>query len=787
MKINVTQRVQNLRERLISYKPSLCSERAVLITQSYQETEGEPMVIRRAKALKNILDNMTIYINEEELIIGNQAIKPRSAPVFPEFGTSWLEKELDTFNTRVQDKMLVCDKAKKNIQNILPYWKGLTIKEKLFKMLPESVIRVRKAKIFTLDNHEEGGLGHVLPDYKTILETGLNGIKEQAQKKINCANIADSNEFKNVLFWEAIKIVSDAVIGFSWRFSKLAKNLADQEVNFQRKTELIRISEVCSKIPANPAKSFDEAIQCCWFLQLVIQIETNGTAISPGRLDQILFPYYYNDFLKGEITNEKTQELIDCFWLKLNELIKLRSNEGSYVHAGFPMNQNLVIGGQNENGEDVTNELTYMFLNAQEHIHLSQPQFSLRVHQNTPNELLLRAAEIIGLGGGIPQLLSDEILIPSLIHRGIPLKLARNYSPIGCVEVGVIGLWGRGNGGYFNIPKVLELALNNGRDRLTGEKISIETGTNFNDFNAVLIAFQKQLAYCIKLLAVENNLIDMLHGELVPHVFISLVVPGCIEKGKDVTEGGALYNWTNPLGVGLANVADSLAAIKKKIFEEKLFNIEELLEALDCNFEDKKYIQKALQDAPKYGNDNDEVDLMARLVANLFIDEIEKYQTPRGGIMGPASLFSLSVSLPFGWATGATPDGRKAKTPLADGISPTHGNDVNGPTAVLKSASKLDHIRTSGSILNQKFHPTVFASSRDLIKFVELIRTYLLDLKGSHIQINVVSADTLRQAQKEPGKYRDLVIRVTGYSAFFTELSKEVQDDIIGRTEHQAI
>lgn len=788
-KIEVSPRVLDLRKKLISQKPRLCSERALLVTESYKKTEGEPIVLRRAKALYDILEKMTVYIGEGELIVGHQTPVPRSAPVFPEFGTSWLEEELDTFSTRAQDRMEVSDKVKQELRSIFPYWKGKTIKEKVFKMLPESVIRARKSKIFTLDNHEEGGLGHVLPDFETVLRIGFNGIKEDADKRLLHANPVDSTQFKQMLFWEAVKITCEGVMLFAQRYANLAADLAAKEHNASRKIELEKIAGICRKIPGNPAENFYEALQCCWFVQLVIQIETNGTAISPGRLDQILFPYYNRSISEGIVTEKQAQELIDCFWLKFNELIKLRSNEGCRVHAGFPMNQNLTIGGQNKEGIDATNDLTYMFLNAQEHIHLSHPQFSLRIHKNTPHKLLKRALEVISLGGGIPQLISDEVLIPALLHRGIPLKLARNYAPIGCVEVGVIGLWGRGNGGYFNIPKVLELALNNGCDRLTGEQIGPRIGnpSSFKNFDDVMEAFRQQMAYCVRLLATENNIIDIVHAELMPHIFISSVVPGCIERGRDVTEGGALYNWTNPLGVGLANTIDSLAAIKKEVFEEEVISMKEVIEALDCNFEGKEKIQRMLIDSPKYGNDNDKVDFIGREIVNIFIDELEKHNTFRGGIMAPPSLFSLAVNLPFGWATGATPDGRKAGTPLADGISPSHGSDILGPTAVLKSASKIDHERTSGVILNQKFNPSVFKNPRDLMKLVELLRTYLLDLKGSHIQINVVSAEKLRKAQKEPEKYRNLVIRVTGYSAFFVELSKEVQEDIIERTEQQVV
>lgn len=785
--IRATERIRRLRERVARSEPSVCSERAVLVTESYKETEGQPMPIRRAKALDRVLRNMTVFIAPDELIVGNHASKPRSAPVFPEMGVDWLSRELDSIlETRSQDRMVVPPKVKEDLRSIIPYWRGKTLREAVYAALPKEVINARLAKVFTLDNHEEGGLGHMLPDYPTVLAKGFNGIVDEVEERIGCLDLTRPDDYEKYIFYEAVKIVCRAACAFAERFADEAQRLAETERDLQRKDELLRIAQVCRRVPAQPAGSFYEAIQACWFVQLIIQIETNGTAISPGRMDQILYPYYARDVKENKLTPEQAQELIDCFWIKLNEIIKLRSEPATHVHAGFPTTQNVTIGGQTEEGLDATNELSFMFLTAQDHIRLSQPQFSLRVHRDTPSALLLRAAEVIRKGGGIPQLISDEVLIPSLLARGIPLETARNYAPIGCVELGVYELWGRGNGGYFNIPKVLELALNDGVDRMTGQQIGKKTGDprQFTSFDDVMRAFREQMEYCTYLLAIENNVIDKVHAELMPHVFISTVSRGCIEQGKDVTRGGARYNWTGPIGVGIANAGDSLAAIKKVVFEEGKASMAELIEALDHDWENHESLRQLMRHAPKYGNDDDYADLLVKEVVNIFLDSLKRYPTPRGGDQGAAALFSLSVSLPFGWATGATPDGRKAGTPLADGVSPVHGVDVKGPTAVLKSVSKIEHIRTNGTILNIKFHPCALQGERQLQKFCDLIKTYLVDLKGSHVQVNVVSADTLRDAQRHPEQYRDLVIRVTGYSAFFTELSREVQDDIIERTEH---
>jgi formate C-acetyltransferase len=786
----VPSRIMTLRQDLLRSKPEISAERAKLVTLAYQETEGEPYVIRRAKALQKILKEIPISIYDQEIIVGGIAEKRRSAPVFPEMGVDWLEEELEeTLETRPQDKFVVSTKCKDELKKIIPYWREKTIREKVFKTLPEDVINARRAKVFTLDNHEEGGLGHVLVDYPTIFSIGLDGIRKIVDKNIAESKRSDPEAIKRLQFWQAATIVLDSAIAFANRYAELARRLAETQPEIGRKKELEDIADVCSRVFKNKTQSFHDAIQALWFIHVIIQLETNGTAISPGRLDQHLYPYFKADVESNQLSLEEAQKLIDCFWLKMNELIKLRSKFGSSVHAGFPMNMNVTIGGVTPTGEDATNELSFLFLNAQEHIHLSQPQFSTRVHARSPEEFLLRASEVIKIGGGIPQLISDEVLVPALLNRGIPLELARDYAPIGCIEVGFIGLWGRGNGGYFNVPKALELALNRGIDRLTGKKLGIDTGApeEFATFENVVDAFRSQLDYCIELLAIENNVIDMIHAEIMPHVFISTLVPGCIEKGRDVTEGGAKYNWTVPLIVGLVNTGNSLAAIKKEVYEDKKISMSDLIEALDKDFEGSDELHKILMQSVKYGNDNDYVDLIVRNISRMVVDACENHTTFRGGLMAPPAFFSLAVNLPFGWATAATPDGRKALEPLGDGISPCHGDDIHGPTAVLKSASKIDHLRSCGAILNQKLTPTVLRNKKDLMAFVNLFKTYLLDLGGSHVQFNVVSADELRDAQKYPENYKGLVIRVTGYSAFFTELSKDVQDDIIGRTEHQSI
>lgn len=795
--IPMTKRIERIREDYITAKPTLCSQRAVLVTEAYKKNEWRSTPIKRAIVLYNLLDKMDIVINRGELIVGNHASGGlRSTPVFPEWGAYWLERELDELETRPQDRFIVSEKAKEDLRGVFPYWKGKTVYDRIWGELPTDVKKARENYIFTLDLFERGGFGHLIYDIPGILKKGFKGIKIEIQENLDSIdsidpNISNPENYKKSLFWKGALIASDAVINFAHRFSALAKSEAKKTEDKQRKEELLTISEICNRIPENPANSFWEAIQIIWFIHLVIQLETNGTAVSIGRLDQHLYPYFKKDIENNRLTLEQAQELVDSLWLKLNGIIKVWDNEATRVHAGFPMTQNVIIGGQNEDGEDVTNELTYMMLTAHEHIRLEQPQFTMRVHKNTPKDLMLRAAEVIRLGTGMPALFGDEIIIPALINMGVSLKEARNYAMVGCNELCVIGAYPRSNGGYTNLARIVDLAINGGVDRLTGKKVGISTKTSeeLKSFDDVLRAIKKQMEYFIKLNAIENNIIEYIQAEITPHIFASIVIPGCIQKGKDLTEGGALYNWVPPIGVGTATAADSLAAIKKFVYDENRISLRELNEVLNNNFAGTKgaEIRKLLQAAPKYGNDIDYVDCFATKVTDIFFDEVEKYRTQRGGKF-TSMLLSLSVTVPFGWTTGATADGRLAKTPISDSISPVNGADTNGPTAVLKSASKLDQVRTAGgNILNLKFNKTVLENKDSLSKCAQLLRTYLVDLKGLEVQVNVVSAKTLREAQKTPEKYRNLIIRVAGYSARFVELAKEIQNDIIARTEYQTV
>jgi pyruvate formate-lyase/glycerol dehydratase family glycyl radical enzyme len=781
----MTQRVKKLREKIVNSKPEICSERAVLVTDIYKMTEGEPIVVRRAKALLYILKNMTIFVNDGELIVGNQTSKHRSAPVFPEMDVSWLERELDTLETREVDPFIISDKAKQDIRGVFSYWKGQTLREHLFAHLPEETKLLReRAKVFSITVHEESGLGHVLLDYERILNQGFSGVKSEIEKCMNTLDFSKTADIEKYHFLKAFSISCDAAIAFAERYSKLAYEMSLTETG-ERKDELLKISEVCARVPQYPARTFHEALQSFWFIQLIPQIETNSNSYSPGRFDQYLYKFLKQDIENKILTWQEAMELLNCLWIKFNEPLLLFKKESAEITGAFPMGQNLLVGGQNALGEDVTNELSYLCLKAQAHIRFGQPNFSIRVHKNTPGEFLEETCKVISIGTGMPQVFNDEVIIPSLLTRGFNIGQAREYAEVGCVENAVLGTWARENGGYLNLLKILELALTNGKCLLSGEEIGLKTGevSEIKSFEELMNIYQKQLNYYIKHLVIENIMVDYSHAAKAPVPFVSVLVPGCIQRAKDVTNGGANYNFTCPTAVGVANVADSLAAIKKVVFDDKKIALTQLVEALKNNYDSADEIRNLLLDAPKYGNDLDYVDTIARDVANMYMDEIVKYQDFRGGKFQPG-FTAVTANISLGHDVGASPEGRKARVPLAEGISPVSGREKKGPTAVMKSVTKLDIVKmTNGHILNIKLHSNLFKNNDGITALKSLIKGYHA-LGGMHIQFNTISAKVLKNAQINPQEYKDLVIRVAGYSAFFVELSKEVQNTIIRRTEH---
>ena len=825
-------RIQKLVDALYEHMPVIESARAKLITESYKETEGEPIITRRAKAFAHILHNIPIIIRDNELIVGSSTIAPRGCQTFPEFSYEWLEAELDTVATRTADPFEIAEETKAELKEADKYWKGKTTSELATSYMAPEAIKAIEHNIFTPGNYFYNGVGHVTVKYWEVLETGFEGIMEKAQKELDGCSVGDGNYARKSHFLEAVILSCKAVIDYAGRYAKLAQEMAAQTSDPVRKQELFVIAENCSRVPAKGAQNFYEACQSFWFVQQLLQMESSGHSISPGRFDQYMYPYYKKDMEAGTITREFAQELMDCIWVKLNDLNKCRDAASAEGFAGYSLFQNLIAGGQNKEGEDVTNDLSVMCIQASMHVHLPAPSLSVRVWNGSPHEFLIKAAELTRTGIGLPAYYNDEVIIPALQNRGLSLEDAREYNIIGCVEPQKAGKTeGWHDAAFFNMCRPLELVFSNGMDK--GEMVGIPTGdvTQMKTFDEFFDAYKKQMEYCISLLVNADNAIDVAHAERCPLPFLSCMIDDCLKEGKSVQEGGAVYNFTGPQGFGIANMADGLFAIRKLVYQEKKFTMEELKEALAWNYDKgldaqsagdmTEMIMKAMQKAgrnvdastaegllktfmgmkpgeqktqrfkeihdmidevPKFGNDIPEVDYFAREVAYTYSKPLQKYNNPRGGKF-QAGLYPVSANVPLGGQTGATPDGRYAHTPVADGVSPSAGKDVKGPTAAATSVSRLDHfIVSNGTLFNQKFHPSALSGREGLEKFVALIRGYF-DQKGMHMQFNVVDRQTLLDAQEHPEKYKHLVVRVAGYSALFTTLSRSLQDDIIRRTE----
>jgi len=781
-------RTKKLNEELLAVKPEICIERARLVTCSYRETEAEPMIIRRAKAIAKVLREMTIFIQRDQLIAGTQASTLRAAPLFPETEAEYLESEIDLFEKREQDRLIVRSEVKKELlEHILPYWKNRNVKEVALAAMPAHTRKLVKLKeqIFSVDIHLTGSIGHVLVNYEKVLSKGLLILREEIENRIASLDLADPEQGIKIKFYEAELILCDAIMEWAGRYTQEARRLAEGEEDGRWRRELTMIADICERVPAHPSRDFREAVQSFWFIHLLLYMEQNGLAVSPGRFDQYMYPYYERSIRDGLISKHEAQELLECLWIKFTEVMRAYDYECAKYYAGFSISENVVLGGQDRHGKDTTNELSFMCLDAEAHTRLPQPNLGVRIHRNTPQAFMMRATEVASSGRTKPEFFNDDVAIPVLMSTGVTLEDARDYGISGCVEAVPLHCNGMTNAAMSNIGKALELALNNGVCRLTGEQIGPKTGDPFSFIciEDVIGAFSMQVKHYVKEMVSAINVIERTHAQIFPLPYFSLVIEDCVERGIDVTAGGARYNFTGPQAVGLGDVADSLAAIKKLVFEEKKVTMEELLEALDDNFEGKEPLrQMVITKAPKWGNDDDYVDELAREVVRIFCEEVSQYKNTRGGVYRPG-VYSVSANVPLGLHVGALPNGKLARAPLSDGVAPVHGCDLKGPTAIAKSVAKLDHeIITNGTILNMKFSPQLLEGEKGRKGLADLIRTYF-DLGGWHVQFNVVSADTLRTAQKKPEEHKGLIIRVAGYSAFFVELDSAVQNDIIDRTE----
>lgn len=792
----ITQRIARMKEKILSSRSAICTERARIYTEVYREHEDTPVILKRAYALERTLKEMTIFIDEGELVVGNQSSAFRAAPIFPEYVTAWIIKELDEFDKRPGDAFFVTEEQKEELRELCLYWEGKTLIEKGYSLMSPLNREIHDSGIIRAEGNLTSGDAHIAVNFEKLLKIGLQGYLNETEQAERNLSESDGEYFSKRNFYTALKTGVRSFQSFIERYERLASELSFHAPGPDRKSELIEISACCRNIKNNPPEGFYEALQLTWFVQLVLQIESNGHSVSLGRMDQYLLRFYEEDKAAGRITTDSALELLENTWLKLLSVNKIRSWSHTRFSAGGPLYQNVTIGGQTTDGRDAVNELSFLILDSVGRMKLTQPNLSVRFHKNINPEFLSCCVDVIGKGFGMPAFNNDEIVIPSLIGLGVAKKDAYNYSAIGCIEIAVPGKWGYRCTGmsFLNFMRVFLAAMDNGNDTMSGRTFFTGTGhfEDFNDFGQLMSAWKQQVSFYTKASVEIDTAADLALEELVPDILCSAFVDDCIIRGKTIKEGGSVYDFISGLQVGIANLGNSLAAIKKLVFEENRINKAELMKNLRNNFEGhdgEKIRQMLLNFAPKYGNDDDYVDNLLAEAYMCYIEELEKYRTTRFG-RGPvgcayyAGTSSISANVPSGSVVPATPDGRKAFTPVAEGCSPTSGTDTLGPTAVFKSVSKLPVERILGGVLlNQKLSPSSLANETQKQKLISILRTFFATLKGWHVQYNIVSRETLIDAKRNPENHRDLVVRVAGYSAFFTTLSPDTQDDIIARTE----
>jgi pyruvate formate-lyase/glycerol dehydratase family glycyl radical enzyme len=787
--MSMTERVIKLRQQSLEAEETLSSERAELLTIFYKQEIGLVSApVHRALAFKYLLEHKSISIYDGELIVGEKGPELKNAPTFPELCCHSLE-DLDVLNLREKISFKVSPETRDRYeQTIIPFWKGKSMRELIFNEMTEEWKAAYYAGVFT-EFMEQRAPGHTVLDDK-IYRKGMLDIQAEIDEQLTGLDyLHDPHAYEKQEELRAMHIAVGAILRYAERHTERALELANKEADKQRKSELIKIAEVCKQVPAHAPRNFREALQYYWFIHLGVTIELNTwDAFSPGRLDQHLLPYYLQGIRKGEITRESTEELLQCFWIKFNNQpappkVGVTAEE-SGTYTDFAQ---INLGGVRPDGTDGVNEVTYLLLDVIEEMRLLQPSTSIQVSKKNPDRFIKRATKIIRTGFGQPSVFNADLIGQELIRMGKTILDARCGGSSGCVEVGAFGKENYNLTGYFNLPKVLEITLHNGIDPRTGKQIGMVTGDPraFQSMEEVFIAFEKQVNYFVDVKVRGNNIIERLYARYLPCPFLSLLIDDCIKKGKDYHDGGARYNTTYIQGVGLGTMTDALSSIKHHIFEHKTLKMGEFIEIMEADFQGHEQLrQQILNRTPKYGNDDDFADSVMQRVFEIYYNAVDGRTNTKGGEYH-VNLLPTTVHVYFGSVTGATPDGRKAWTPLSEGVSPVQGADHKGPTAVLRSVAKMDHLRTGGTLLNQKFTPQVLESDEGLDKLVQLIRTYFR-LDGHHIQFNVVDAATLCLAQQHPEQYRSLIVRVAGYSDFFCDLSKTLQDEIIARTEHEA-
>lgn len=797
------QRIEKLKQKYLESKPHLDIERGVLLTKAYQENEDKPVVLRSARGLEKVLSEMSIRIHPDELIVGDIAKIPRSVNIFPEVCGGWLEKELDTLSSRSWDPLIVREEDKRILrEEIFPYWRGKSVDERVFATLPKEtkglcyadpeVYPPSGTAILQNRNQTTSYVGNVYPNYKNVLWKGFKGIIADAQKRLESLDPTNPKDIEKIQFLESVLITSNAAIEFANRYSKEAKRLAEQEKDSKRKQALLKIVEITEWVPANPARSYHEALQSLWFVHLITRLSMNGNAFALGRLDQLLFPFYQKDLKEGKLNKEEAVELLECFYIKVASVNILRATSDAKFFGGYAIWNLITLGGQTKDGKEATNEISYMCLEAMQELQLPQPDIVIRLHNGTPHDFYLQSIKLLRLGLGHPKYQSDEIIIPYMLERGVPLDEAREYVLTACVEARPEKEGNYLTAIYLNLGAPMELIFHRGVLKFNNRKIGLDTGDPeaFSSFEEVKEAYHKQLEYLSRHAAIASGVADVTKRELLAAPFLSSMREDCIERAQDLWKYGASYNdgggyWS---AVGVADSANSLAAIKKLVFEEKKISMKELKEALDKNFEGYEPLRQMLINrAPKWGNDDDYVDSLGEWVLYTFAAECHRYRNGLGAKYQP-EVTTLTANIPFGTVLGALPSGRKSGMPLTDGISPEPNSEKNGVIGAIKSASKLFRMaKIIGTLHNMKFSPFLLQDDRGMENFASLLKTYLVDYKGWHSQFNVISAQTLKDAQKHPENYPHLIIKVAGYSAYFAELDRSLQDEIIARTEYACI
>jgi formate C-acetyltransferase len=804
-------RINAWRKQFISTPLTISADRAILWTEKLKENSNKPHIIRCAESFAHVLKNVPIEIGKYELVAGNMAAAPRCAPIFPEFSYEWLLDEMDNqpFEKRAGDRFLITEETKQQLRDLREFWKNETVHDLAKAHMPETVLKgtgTYGKAIYLLGNYFYGGVGHTSARYELIYEKGWRGLQSWVERKLSEIDECDPKQIGRKQFYQAQLICLDAIMSYCKRYAALAREMAFS-AEAERKKELLQMAGNLDWISENPPRTFWEALQLWWILTVSITIESNGHSVHWGRFDQHMYPFFKKDIAEGRVTKAFVQELIEGAFIKISELTKIRDAGSTRAFGGVELGgPSLTVGGQTPEGEDATNELSFMCVDALVHVRLNAPWMTSRWHANSPKEWWIKVTKAAKIGFGMPSFFNDEVIIPAMVNRGHTIEDARDYGPLGCVEPNSEGReYGWHDAAFFNMNKVLELAINNGicigcssqcsRYDVcvgAGDTLGLRTGylSDFKTFDEVKDAYEKQMKYWVDRLVMAENAMDLAHQARKPLPYLSLLIEDCIEKGVDVTAGGARYNFIGPQGVGAANVADGLSTIKKLVFEDKKVTGNDLLDALEKNWEGYEPLYALINSSkvPHYGNDDEYADELARYGAKVYCKYLERRPTAHGGEFQPG-LYPVSSNVPFGAITGATPDGRKAGEPIADGVSPVHtgrgSHDVSGPTAVAKSVSSLDHgIASNGTLLNMKFSPSTLAGDAGDENFIGLMKVYF-QRKGMHNQINVISRPMLEDAMAHPEKYKGLIIRVAGYSAFFTELDPSLQRDVLERTEHE--